>query len=215
MEEQVTYRAYEERDFAAVVRLIEDVWDYEAVGSAQLARHLAELDLMDVLRTRSFSQVALLDGAPVGFIFGERTGTPCDPRYDFRTRQARRGLRRQPLGLFLSALDRQLDRINRKLLKRSGNTYDAQLSYFALREDCRGRGVGAALYEAFRQAMARQGAETFCVYTDTASSYGFYEHMGMVRRAVYSFKLPLWQEGGTDFYLYDGVCGEQEPGGNA
>ena len=208
MDKQVTYRPYEEADFPVVVRLIEDVWDYEAVGSASLARHLAEQDLLKCLRTRSFSQVAVSDGQVVGYILGMRTATPPDPSYDFRLRLAQRGLRRSPKGLILRSLDKKLEKINARLLRQSGRQYGAQLSYFALREEYRGRGIGAELYRAFRAAMAEQGAGDFYVFTDTASSYGFYEHMGMKRKVTYTFRLPVWQAGGTEFYLYEAACEE-------
>ena len=213
MEEQkVQYRIYREEDFPAVVRLIEEVWEYEAVGTPQLARSLAELDLLRYLRVRSFGQVVEREGELAGFLLGGRTDTAPDPRYDFRLRQARRGLRRSLRGLALTALDGLLDQVYRKLQARGGRTYDAQLLYFALREDCRGLGIGGTLYRSFCTAMADQGAKTFYLLTDTASSYGFYEHFGMVRRAVCTVPLSIWQEGGTEFYLYDGNCGQMTVG---
>ena len=199
----VIYREYQESDFPALVQLVEEIWGYEEQLPKETARLLGQLDLLKCLRRCSFSRVAVVNCKPVGFLFGAADG-PVDHRYDSRIALAERALRRAPLGPLLALLSRKLHRINRELLRRSGGSYGAELSFFALRLECRGYGVGRRLYSSFLEELRRREIRDFCVFTDDRSNYGFYEHFGLKRRAVRKFGLPFLKDHRVEFYLYEG-----------
>lgn len=199
----VIYREYQESDFPALVQLVEETWGYEEQLPRETARLLSQLDLLKCLRRCSFSRVAVVNCKPVGFLLGAADG-PVDHRYDSRITLAERALRRAPLGPLMALLNWKLHRINRDLLRGSERSYGAELSFFALRLEYRGYGVGRRLYSSFLEDLRRREIRDFYVLTDDRSNYGFYEHFGLKRRVARRFGLPFLKDIRVEFYLYEG-----------
>lgn len=105
-------------------------------------------------------------------------------------------------GRRVSKMFSSFHQIDRELLRHSRQEYDGQLSFFALRSDQRGTGIGKALWTRGLNYLEEQGVRQFYLYTDTTCNFGFYEHHGMKRICEKTVSLKPHFNCVMDFYLY-------------
>ena len=89
----------------------------------------------------------------------------------------------------------------------SGKDYKGELSFFAVSETCRGKGLGRKLSETLVDDMRSQNIPDFYLFTDTSCNYPFYEHLGMIRRCEKKQSVKVNEErGDMTFFLSDYCC---------
>lgn len=189
--EEVRLRGYRDTDFAQMLAITLDVWGYYDYLPPQAAVATATHFLSKHLATAGFALVAEQDGRIAGFILGEMEPLRVRRiRYWFRKIAALPAIYATRHGAHQFREYRNTQVLNRRLLKQAGGHFDAALSLFAVRADMQGKGVGSALFGAFQEYLRENGAERYYLFTDSSSSYLFYEKRGLARAAgeVYPWK---------------------------
>lgn len=198
-------RKFREKDIPAVESLLQSAWNYEKVCRPKTAKKAAKAFLYSCLAQQSFAQVALLNGKIAGIVMAKKIkGFRCPLKYRlgegfFTLDLLRSKDGREAAGLFLSD-----HRLNRYLLKKSKQTYQGELSLFAVSGEAQGKGVGKQLFHSALSYMRRQGIRRYYLFTDTTCDYRYYDHQKMVRRCE---KTKMIHMGGKrrkeTFFLYD------------
>ena len=211
MRQEVILRALQKSDLGAIEDIIRRAWHYDDLAGPDTARQLAAVFLRSCLKNQTFVRVAAVDGVPVGVIMGR-----SDRSYRWRLREATGQaaailrLLASREGRAVSRIFRSVDSIDRQLLAPRRAMFQGELSFFAVREDCRGLGVGQKLFDALRIYMRREDVQRFYLFTDTSCNYGFYEHQGMRRCAQQDH---IFDMGGRreemHFFLYSSPPAEQ------
>ncbi len=202
----IEFREIRSSDYSALEKIISDTWQYDRFSGPKLARQMSKLYLASCLASQTFTCVAVHNGETVGIVMGKNNKVDSVPmRYKIRQAMAVVSLLLTRKGRMVAKIFEGLDKLNEDLLKSGGQTFDAELAFFAVRSDQRGTGIGKELYLRFLDYLKTFEAEQFFLYTDSSCNYGFYEHQGLERLAEqeYSFK-PYMNEEMT-FYLYGQV----------
>ncbi|WP_257162184.1 GNAT family N-acetyltransferase [Corynebacterium cystitidis] len=202
MQSSVRIRDYHPADKPFVLQLINEGFN---VDSRFRSHQDTFLDLYlhtAVLRATHF-RIALIDDKPVGLLIGRIQGDPVLP--------GARGKLAAIVGNFFRLLpvfprertglkdwaSEQLVawRLMRRITARNipvGN----EVVLFVVSSQCRGTGVGKALFGEFSEQ-----AEEFFLYTDSHCTWQFYEKRGMRRVAEIQRTSPLYSEP-VDHYIY-------------
>lgn len=208
MEASIQLRPYQPQDRPYLEAIIRKTWNYDRFCRPEVAAKMARVYLASCLCNQTFTAVALEDGRPVGIIMGKDRHTHRCPAGLYIRQLAAIG------SLLLSRQGRQVSRmfggvegIDQALLKKTGVAYPGELAFFAVDEGCRGKGLGRGLFDAVVAYMQSRDIHRFYLFTDTSCNYGFYEHMGMVRRAEQAHTIQANQvQGDMTFFLYDYTC---------
>lgn len=198
------YRPIETRDYTEAAQMIKDTWQYEKVASPRNALHMASVFLYSSLAHHNFSQVAIRDGKVVGLILGRTNDVPLkEKRYYLN-------MSYHLIRLLLTSEGKQAVRsfrrnlqVNQSLLKQTYETYDGELTFFAVDASTRQSGIGSHLFYSYLTFMKNEGARTFRLFTDTSCTYGFYESKGMTRIGAVSRRMPFLDKE-MSFFLYRG-----------
>lgn len=156
-------------------KLISETWGYNKVGDEKAAMALAGLFLSGSLAGSDFCAVAVMGEKPVGIIAGRTTDRP-NLYFALKHLWYKRFL-------YLSG-NRQMYGVMRRVaqlddeLAGTAVKNGAELSVFAVEEQCRGMGVGSALFEKFLD-YAQEKSPDFYLFTDTSCNYPFYLKRGM------------------------------------
>lgn len=203
--EKIRYREFQENDTASIADIIREAWNYDKFSSPKTAKKLSLLFLHSCLANQSYTQVALLDDVPVGVIMGKADKVhKCPLKY--RVKQVL-----SLLSLYLSKEGRDVmktfgsvSRIDKELLKECRQSYQGELSFFAISSQSRGKGIGKHLFQSLINYMDSLDIPRFYLYTDTSCNYGFYDHQGMTRRAQKDTTFYIeHQTAEMSFFLYD------------
>lgn len=205
MENKVTLRALKKEDLPALEDVIRITWNYDKFAPPQTAKKLAKVYLATSLANQTFTQVAEVDGVPVGLILGKSIEKHRSP-LPYRLRQifALCEMLVSKEGRDLLSFYKDVDGVDRMLLKQCSKTYKGEIALFALSPAYRGLGIGKKLFHSLLAYMRSERIGEFYLYTDTSCNFGFYEHQGMVRRQQYKQPVQInGQRGELEFYLYD------------
>lgn len=202
----VNYRKMERSDRKALERMISDTWRYERLCSNRMAKRMARTYLMGCLSDQTFTCVAEKDGEPVGVIMGKREEGFRTPLHNVLQSYASlipvvaSGEGRRIIRLFGG-----FDDLNEEMLAESGCRFGGELSFFAVRPDQCGTGIGKELFIRLIEYMRSQGISDFYIHTDTACNVGFYDHQGAEKicERVGSLKPYLDEEIRFFLYRYD------------
>lgn len=203
----IYFREFRKQDYEPVEDIIREAWHYDQMCPPQTAKKMAKAFLSSCLANQTFTQVAVLKGRAVGVIMGKNIGKHrCPVQYRFRQIASIFSVLADKAGRRISSIFKNVSEIDRELLKRSNMKYQGELAFFAVREDCRGLGVGKRLYEKLLSYMKSQQIQHFFLYTDTSCNYPFYEHQGLKQRCreshVFSIKDKKEE---MIFFLYDNL----------
>lgn len=199
----ITYREYIDRDFDKIVRIVSNAWGYSDFMPESIANSMAELDLLPCIRQHTFSQVVEDEGKIVGFILGNISTNFIDSEYDERIKNNIENLKNTEEGLIAYDIRKNMKSINEKLLANSGKDYKSELSFFAIDEEYRGKGIGKELLCRFIKYLKKNNISEFYLYTDTSSDYKFYEHFGFNKKGEQYMELPFKKNKGIYFYIYE------------
>ena len=205
MTEEIKIRAFQKQDIPYLEEIIRKTWNYDRFASEKTAKRLAKVFLASCLTNQTFIRVAALGERSVGVIMAKDSKSHRCP-LGYRLRQIWQIFRLMITkeGRQVSSIFRSVNDIDQILLQERKKAYQGELAFFAIGEECRGKGIGAKLFAEVREYMRQQGVENYYLYTDTSCNFGFYEHMGMQRcgEKKKTFEI-LGQQAEMQFYLYE------------
>ena len=208
MNGQIVLREYRKEDRGALEDIIRATWHYDEFSGPKTARRMARVFLSSCLANQSYTRVALMEGQPVGVIMGRKAaGCRCPLGFRLSQLAAITSLLATREGRGVSRTFRDVDSIDKELLKESGKDYQGEVSFFAIDSRYRGMGLGKILFNALISYIESESVKDFYLFTDTSCNFGFYERQGMKRRGekAHPFTLKkIKQE--TRFFLYDFQC---------
>lgn len=205
MNGQIILREFQKSDRTALEEVVREAWHYDKFCSPKTAKKMSHVYLNNCLTNQTFTQVALIDGVPVGIIMGKNIEKHKCP-LSFRMR-----LIASIISLYISKEGRQISKIfecvngiDKELLSRCGKEYKGELAFFAISEKCRGKGLGKQMFQKAVEYMRSQNIPEFYLFTDTSCNYPFYEHLGMTRRCEKQQVINVQgQTGDMTFFIYD------------
>mgnify|MGYP004548923163 CR=1 FL=1 len=184
MTDEIIFRTLRKEDYSALADVIRETWHYDDFCTPKAARRLAKAYLYACLSEQTYTNVALSHGVPVGVIMGRNhRKRPTALRFGLRAALCAAPLFFSAEGREVIKFSRKISQIDSELLKSSRLDDSGELVFFALRADFRKKGIGRDLFEHALQYMQKENIPRFFLYTDTSCNYGFYECMGMKRRA--------------------------------
>lgn len=205
MTEEIKIRAFQKQDIPYLEEIVRKTWKYDRFASEKTAKRLAKVFLASCLTNQTFIRVAALGERSVGVIMAKDSKSHRCP-LGYRLRQVWQIFRLMITkeGRQVSSIFRSVNDIDQILLQERKKAYQGELAFFAIGEECRGKGNGAKLFAEVRDYMRQQGVENYYLYTDTSCNFGFYEHMGMQRcgEKKKTFEI-LGQQAEMQFYLYE------------
>lgn len=205
MTEEIKIRAFQKQDIPYLEEIVRKTWKYDRFASEKTAKRLAKVFLASCLTNQTFIRVAALGERSVGVIMAKDSKSHRCP-LGYRLRQVWQIFRLMITkeGRQVSSIFRSVNDIDQILLQERKKAYQGELAFFAIGEECRGKGIGAKLFAEVRDYMRQKGVENYYLYTDTSCNFGFYEHMGMQRcgEKKKTFEI-LGQQAEMQFYLYE------------
>ncbi len=204
--EQVICREFQPRDTQALADIIRITWGYDdKFGKGETARRLAQAYLDLCLVNQTYTQVALVDGVPVGVIMCRHNRShQCPDRLRDRQAQSMQTLCATEEGRAAAAFYRTISELDQELLKRCGKTYQGEIVFFAVNAAYRGFGIGGKLFDAALAYLKQAAVTDFYLFTDTSCDFRFYEYKGMHRQQTITHQFTVRGRPLTfDFFLYD------------
>lgn len=208
MNEQIILREYQKTDRQALENIVREAWKYDRFCTPKTAGRMAKVYLNSCLTNQTFTKVAVIDNTPVGIIMGK----------DIQKHKCPLSLRltwfRSIFALLISKEGREISKIfdsvqgiDKELLSRCEKNYQGELAFFAISEQCRGKGLGRKLFESVVEYMRSQDISQFYLFTDTSCNYPFYEHLGLIRRCEKKQVIDVkGEKGDMTFFIYDYQC---------
>ena len=203
MSYEISYREYNECDFAELVNITIKSFEFDKMLSYKNATLIAELNLYSFLNTATFTNIALKDNIPVGFLIGQIINSNTNNLYENKIAQIKSQMLKNIEGMISLLIYKKIKSINNNLYKQTNKNYNAELSFFAVRKDCQGIGIGKTLFQKFSNYLKENNITNLYLYTDTYCNYKFYEYFGMHKNKEKHFSIPFTKKYDIDFYLYD------------
>lgn len=202
---QIQLREYQKQDFKTLKEIIRKTWHYDEFCGPKTASNLAEVFLRSCLTNYTFSQVAVLNGKAAGIILVKNIKTHrCALANRLKQYRSIIKLYLSKEGRKVSQIFKDVNGIDKQLLRGSKKIYSAELALFAVSSSCQGKGIGSKLFHSALDYVKQQGLNDFYLFTDTSCNYGFYEHQGMHRRCE---KEHIFRINGRsakmNFFIYD------------
>lgn len=208
MDEQIILRAYGETDRQVLENVIREAWKYDRFCTPKTAQKMARVYLNSCLTNQTFTRVAVIGNEPVGIIMGkniQKHRCPLSLRMKWLCSVVALLISKE--GREISKIFKCVEGIDKELLSRCDKDYKGELAFFAIREQCRGKGLGRKLFEGVVDYMQLQGISEFYLFTDTSCNYAFYEHLGLRRRCEKKQSVDAKGEiGDMTFFIYDYQC---------
>lgn len=206
MVSRVLYRPFEEDDFDVLAEILQLQWHTKTENDVFNYLEACD-DLAYCLSTSTFSQVALVDGAPRGIALA-RSGDPesawsqrwLSASKDFLGQMER--LDAQGLARYRAFID-EADRINTQMIREGGVDASSEVVLLAVAESARGLGIGSVLFDAAVDYMAACGHASTYLVTDSTCDWKFYEKRGLRRAAHHRATREERRLVPRDMYVYD------------
>lgn len=208
MNEQVILREYQETDRIVLEGIIRKTWKYDRFCSPKIASKMANVYLNSCLTNQTFTRVAVVGDTPVGIIIGKNIQThKCPLKLWIKWLYSILSLFSSKEGRKISKMFGNVDEIDKELLSACNKDYKGELSFFAIDETCRGKGLGKKLFQSLVDYIRSQNIPEFYLFTDTSCNYPFYEHLGLIRRGEKQQTIHISEEtGNMTFFIYDYSC---------
>lgn len=208
MNDQIILRTFQKTDRPALENVVREAWKYDRFCTPKTASKMARVYLNSCLINQTFTQVAVINDTPVGIIMGkniQKHKCPLTLRIKWMA---------SIISLYISKEGREISKIfecvqgiDKELLSRCGKEYKGELAFFAISEQCRGKGLGRKLFETAVDYMRSQNIPEFYLFTDTSCNYPFYEHIGLMRRIEKKQVINVkGEKGDMTFFIYDYQC---------
>lgn len=203
MENNITFRPFQREDAASLEDIIRKTWQYDRFCSPKTAKRLARVYLANCCSSQTFTQVAVKNGSAVGVIMGRNKKERPSGRFALRRLWSILVLLSSREGRAAANAFSNVERVDQELLAEQKKEFQGELAFFVLSEECRGTGIGKALFQRLLDYMKSQNIDHFYLYTDSSCNYGFYEHQGMVRCGEKTCTIPIGVENQMSFFLYE------------
>ena len=183
---EIIYRKLTKNDYETIKSIISEAFGFhKIIRDKNLLKKALNIYLHSCLMETTFNEVAEKDGEVIGIIFGNCKNSLkkttylvnsaiviwnslsiacCKSQYKSNLKEYRK---------ILTVYD--------ELMKNRKHRFQGSVALFAVRESCRGYGVGKHLMNSLLNYMKTQNANSIYVYTDTICNYGFYESQGFIR----------------------------------
>ncbi|GEM_PF-2427853 len=185
MEDTLDIRPYRRGDFKQVVDVLRAVWPMEQyTDNPSVVRRMMRQDAHLSLAEANDCRVVADSGRVVGLLFGRygrnKASLASIPRIlALNVETIPLLFMRQGIGALRAAL--KVEREFKKLEKKAPRTYDSEVVLFAVHPDYQGKGIGRALMDAFLTRVRSRGGKNVHLFSDTDSTYVFYERYGFER----------------------------------
>ena len=205
LKHQVILREFRPQDTDALADIIRITWGYDKFGSHETACKLARAYLDLCLTNQTCTQVAIVDGVPVGIIMGKNIREhKCPEQLSIRQKQSMEDLCATQEGRDAAEFYKTISEIDDALLKQCEKTYQGEVAFFVVNAEYRGLGIGGKLFDAVLSYMKQEEIHDFYLFTDTSCNYSFYEYKGMKRQQVIKHQFTVQGKSFEfDFFLYD------------
>lgn len=187
---KVLYRPFEDSDFEPLTEIVREFWHNDSdLPSREYALQEASFDLAHLLAKSTFSQVALIDGKPCGFILARAEDPNPAPLAQWSETAAvldRTMKETEPAAnkRFHAWYDR-MAQINARLCAQCDVPEQNEVTLLAVGSQAQGLGIGTVLFDAVSSYFASLGELKVYLYTDASCSWQFYERHGMKRLISY------------------------------
>ena len=202
MNRNVILRELKKSDFEDIENIIRTTWNYYDYITTDIAKKLAKVYLATCLVEHTYAIVAEIDNRPVGLILG-KIKKHWSVTYRIYQIKALIPLIFAKEGRKAVKFYREIDNINKTLLKRRNKNYVGEVILFLVERKYRGVGIGKQLWQNLLSYFKDQRVENFYLYTDTSCNYKFYEYQGMVLQEKHKHYIMFKQEQEEEFYLCD------------
>lgn len=206
MESKLEIREYSASDEKQVIEIIKKTWFYEKMSDPRIANEIAKVYLTSILLEETFTRVAEIGDKIVGIIMLK--DSKKDIKINFKlsknmfvggfkiyiTKEGRR---------ILKAFS-EMGESDKELFRKVDKKFDGEISFFAVDEVYRGKGIGKVLFDAGINYFKENNIENFYLYTDSYCNYGFYDHRGLICLAKKTSINLLDRSCFIESYLYEG-----------
>lgn len=205
MESRIVYRRYKRSDYAALTSIVQKTWNYDRFASKKTADKMARVFLNTCLANQTFTNVAEVDGIPVGVIMGSNIKNQKTTLRD-RTRMgfSAVSLMRAKEGSDVTEIFRDINHYVKDFVLSCQTEYEGEVTFFAVGPEYRRKGIGKMLFRSMISYMGTENIHDIYLYADSGCNYKFFENQGMTKRCEknYSFESKGNKEQFT-FYIYD------------
>ena len=205
MVSRVLYRPFEEDDFDVLAEILQLQWHTKTENGVFNYLEACD-DLAYCLSTSTFSQVALVDGAPRGIALA-RSGDP-EPAWSQRWLSASKDFLGQMEHIDQQGTERyrafidEAERLNTQMIQEGAVDTSSEIVLLAVAESARGLGIGSILFDAAVDYVAACGHATTYLVTDSTCDWQFYERRGLKRVAHHRATREERRLVPRDMYLY-------------
>ena len=203
--ETIILREFQKSDRPALENIVRQTWKYDRFCTSKTAAKMAKVYLNSCLMNQTFTRVAVIDQVPVGIIMGkniEKHRCPFSLRIQWIKSLLSLLLLKE--GRKISKIFGSVQGIDKELLTSCQKDYKGELAFFAISEQCRGKGLGRKLFETVVDYMQSQNISEFYLFTDTSCNYPFYEHLGLTRQCEKKQVINVNEEkGDMTFFIYE------------
>lgn len=183
---ETQYRPLEKRDYAAVCEILNQAFGlHRYVTDPKTLTNLKCQYIYSCLSEATYACVAEQNGEIAGVIMGNAKSdyrmfrhlpAVCSTAwYDFKlmffVRKYQTGIQGY----------KNIHEVYHAFSRKHKGEFDGVLTLFAVKESCRGFGVGKKLLTGLLQYLRHQGTRRIYLYTDSTCNTGFYEHQGFKR----------------------------------
>ena len=184
--ETIKYRTIETGDYPAIGEMINQAFGlYRYVSDEKTLECFKLQYVYSCLSEAAYHCVAEQNGRIVGVIMGNAKSDYKILRHlNYILRTLQYGMKMIYYGRkFKTGIDdyKKLHEIYHTFSGKHKGEFDGVLTLFAVKENCRGLGVGTELLSRFSEYLKSKGTKRIYLYTDTTCNYGFYEHKGFER----------------------------------
>lgn len=208
MKQEIYYRPFQKQDTRDLASVISESWNYEKMFSKKAAYHFSHIFLYYELARQAFTQVADVDGKAAGIIVGNiKDESKTKYKWLYWPKIIGHGVcllaRKEGRDILMNYVG-EVGNLNKKMMDNLDESFDTELSLFAVTPKVQGLGVGSELFRFFTDKLKQKRMKKFFLYTDTTCNYGFYDYKGLSRISAASKKIgsPVNEE--IEFYIYKG-----------
>ncbi|MDN4081273.1 GNAT family N-acetyltransferase [Paenibacillus polymyxa] len=178
-------RDVRQEDLGCITNLVADTWNVRRFINNEeiLYAAIKVMYINPILNNSTFGKVATLNGQIVGTIFGSRDGEIPSFRLlqEDNTEELLKimqldGAERMTfVNVTSKTIEAYISLLNEKQVD-----FQGCLEFFAVSEEARGKKIGKRLLNEFFSYLREKNTNKIYVYTDTMSSFGFYDYNGFV-----------------------------------
>jgi ribosomal protein S18 acetylase RimI-like enzyme len=192
----IIYRGLQKKDYPEILEMIDRTWNFDKyTDNRAIKAHMLKAYMRGVMIVQNYTQIADLDGKAVGLLFGKipklngfmKNCVHILPAVYHALCLIFGKQQRRVLKWF-----KDLQAVYARLRKETKTSFDGELEFFVVSQQCQGLDVGKQLLNNYLRHCESHGVRNIYVYTDANSNFGFYDHQGFVRRGCLPVSFELY-----------------------